>query len=95
MNKQDKELSVAAIKEKLENASSIYLTDFSGLTVEETNAFRDDLFNAKVDYKVLKNTLIKKALESGSSIFCISANWRADFSSPLAIAASANWLIMP
>jgi large subunit ribosomal protein L10 len=69
MNKQDKELSVAAIKEKLDGASSIYLTDFSGLTVEETNAFRDELFNAKVDYKVLKNTLIKKALESGKSKF--------------------------
>jgi large subunit ribosomal protein L10 len=69
MNKQEKEQAVSAIKEKLEKASSIYLTDFSGLTVETTNEFRDELFNAKVDYKVLKNTLFKKALASGGTKF--------------------------
>ena len=69
MTKQEKELEVSAIKEKLEKASSIYLTDFTGLTVQETNEFRDELFNAKVDYKVLKNTLIRKALEGSSNKF--------------------------
>ncbi|HWA07625.1 MAG TPA: 50S ribosomal protein L10, partial [Ignavibacteria bacterium] len=62
MNKQDKEQSVLEIKEKLDKASSIYITDFSGLTVEQTNELRDEFFNAKVEYKVLKNTLVKKAL---------------------------------
>lgn len=62
MNKQDKEQAVLEIKEKLDKAESIYLTDFTGLTVEETNQLRDEFFNAKVDYKVLKNTLVKKAL---------------------------------
>src|SRR3989304_4075524 len=65
MNKQDKEQAVLEIKEKLDKATSIYLTDFTGLTVAETNELRDEFFNAKVDYKVLKNTLIKKALEQG------------------------------
>jgi large subunit ribosomal protein L10 len=69
MNKQDKELAVTAIKEKLNKASSIYLTDFTGLTVKETNEFRDELFNAKVDYKVLKNTLVKKALQGNDNKF--------------------------
>jgi large subunit ribosomal protein L10 len=63
MNKKEKEQVVSDIKEKLVKASSIYLTDFSGLTVQQTNELRDELFNAKVDYKVMKNTLIKKALE--------------------------------
>jgi len=63
MNKKDKEQEVLEIKEKINKASSLYFTDFTGLTVAETNQFRDELFNAKVDYKVLKNTLIKKALE--------------------------------
>jgi large subunit ribosomal protein L10 len=67
MNKKQKEQAVADIKERLEKASSIYLTDFTGLTVEQTNELRDDFFNAKVDYKVIKNTLIKKALESAGS----------------------------
>lgn len=69
MNKQDKEQSVLEIKEKLDKASSIYLTDFSGLTVAETNDLRDELFNAKVEYKVLKNTLVKKALEQSENRF--------------------------
>ena len=69
MNKQDKEQSVLEIKEKLDKASSIYLTDFSGLTVAQTNELRDEFFNAKVDYKVFKNTLIKKALEQSENSF--------------------------
>ncbi len=69
MTKQDKEQSVLAIKEKLEKASSIYLTDFSGLTVAETNQLRDEFFDAKVEYKVLKNTLVKKALEQKDGKF--------------------------
>jgi large subunit ribosomal protein L10 len=67
MNKQEKAHIVSEIKEKFDKASSIYLTDFSGLTVEQTNEFRSELFNAKVDYRVLKNTLIKKALDSSGS----------------------------
>ncbi len=69
MNKHDKEQSVLEIKEKLNKASSIYLTDFSGLTVAQTNELRDDLFNAKVEYKVFKNTLVKKALEQTDGKF--------------------------
>jgi large subunit ribosomal protein L10 len=66
MNKKQKEQEVLEIKEKLDKASSLYLTDFTGLTVEETNQFRDELYNAKVDYRVIKNTLIKKAIESAT-----------------------------
>ncbi len=64
MNKKQKEQTVQEIKEKLDKASSLYFTDFSGLTVAETNELRDEFYNAKLEYKVLKNTLIKKALES-------------------------------
>ncbi len=67
MNKQEKAQIVTEIKEKLDKASSIYLTDFTGLTVEQTNEFRTELFNAKVDYRVFKNTLIKKALDSSGT----------------------------
>ncbi len=67
MTKKQKEQAVLEIKEKLEKASSLYFTDFSGLTVEQTNELRDEFFNAKVDYHVIKNTLIKKALEQSSN----------------------------
>lgn len=74
MNKQDKEQSVLEIKEKLDKATSIYLADFSGLTVEETNLLRDDFFEANVDYQVLKNTLVKKALAQTESKFNAQAD---------------------
>jgi large subunit ribosomal protein L10 len=64
MNKKQKEQAVLEIKEKLDKASSLYFTDFSGLTVAETNELRDEFHNAKVDYKIIKNTLIRKAIES-------------------------------
>ena len=79
MNKQDKEQAVLEIKEKLEKASSIYLTDFTGLTVAETNNLRDEFFNAKVEYKVLKNTLVKKALKDGGSRFASHAEKLDEF----------------
>ena len=69
MNKQDKEQSVLEIKEKLDKASSIYITDFSGLTVAATYELRDELFYAEVEYKVFKNTLIKKALQQSEGKF--------------------------
>ncbi len=78
MNKQDKEQEVLEIKEKLDKASSIYITDFSGLTVEETNLLRDDFFNASVDYKVLKNTLVKKALAQSENKFSAQADLIAE-----------------
>lgn len=67
MNKKQKEQTVTEIVEKLDKASSLYLTDFTGLTVEQTNELRDEFYNAKVDYRVIKNTLIKKALEQSSN----------------------------
>lgn len=67
MNKKQKEQTVLDIKEKLDKASSLYFTDFAGLTVEQTNELRDEFYKAKVDYHVIKNTLIKKALEQSSN----------------------------
>lgn len=67
MNKSEKQQAVAELKEKLEKSSSIYLTDFTGLTVAETNELRNEFHNAKVEYKVIKNTLLHKALSDGGS----------------------------
>jgi large subunit ribosomal protein L10 len=79
MNKQDKEQEVLEIKQKLDKATSIYLTDFTGLTVAETNELRDEFFNAKVEYKVLKNTLIIKALQQSSNTFSERADKLAEY----------------
>ncbi len=55
--------SLEMIREKVNNASSLYFTDYVGLTVEETNALRS-LFNAAdVEYRVLKNRLVNIAVK--------------------------------
>jgi large subunit ribosomal protein L10 len=63
MNKDQKTVVVDQIAERLEGATTIYLTDYSGLSVEKTNVLRGQLREANVDYKVLKNTLIRLAME--------------------------------
>ena len=45
------------------NSNHFYITDYSSLTVEQINNLRRICFDKGVQIKVLKNTLIKKALE--------------------------------
>ena len=53
---------VSEIKEKFENAKSVVLFDYRGLTDEEAKELRRSLRNSGGDYKVYKNTLMSRAL---------------------------------
>ncbi len=66
MLRQEKEKIIDDLKEKVARAKAMYFADFSGITVEQVNNLRREFKKAKIDYKVVKNTLIKKALESVS-----------------------------
>ncbi|MDR1816557.1 MAG: 50S ribosomal protein L10 [Clostridiales Family XIII bacterium] len=59
---QESEAVVAEIKGKLEGASSVVVIDYIGTTVEQASAMRNKLREAGVDYKVYKNTLMKRAI---------------------------------
>ena len=59
----DKQAIIDEIKAKLETAQSAVVIDYAGLTVEEANQMRKDLRAANVDYKIYKNTLMKRAIE--------------------------------
>ena len=63
MKKEDKAVILAEVTEKLKKANGIYLTEFSGLTVEQVSNLRNQFRKAGIEYKVVKNTLIKKALK--------------------------------
>ena len=63
MTREEKGQIIEELSSKLEENSNFYITDASGLTVEQINAFRQLCFNAGVEYGVYKNTLIQKALE--------------------------------
>ena len=54
---------VSEIKEKFENAKSVVLFDYRGLTVSEVTELRKKLREVGSDYKVYKNTMTTRALE--------------------------------
>jgi large subunit ribosomal protein L10 len=63
MNKTEKTQVIEQLVEKLNANNKIYLADCSTLTVEKVNAFRKQCFDKKVSVTVIKNTLLKKAIE--------------------------------
>ena len=54
---------VSEIKEKFENAKSVVMFDYRGLSVAEVTELRRKLRENGADYKVYKNTLTKRALD--------------------------------
>ena len=54
---------VSEIKGKFENAKSVVVFDYRGLSVAEVTDLRRKLRDAGADYKVYKNTLTKRALD--------------------------------
>jgi large subunit ribosomal protein L10 len=63
MNKTEKTEVISSIKEMIENSSAVYLTDYSGINVEDISRLRGEFRKEKVKYKVIKNTLFKRALD--------------------------------
>lgn len=63
MTREEKETIIGELSEKFSQNNHYYITDASGLTVAQINAFRRVCFNTGVEYRVYKNTLIRKALE--------------------------------
>lgn len=63
MTKQEKSQVIDELKDKLNNNGYFYVTDASGLSVAQVNDLRRLCHKRGVEYKVVKNTLIKKALD--------------------------------
>ena len=78
------------LKEKFERCASFVIIDYKGLTVEKDTEFRAEFRKANVEYKVLKNTLVRIALnELGYKDFDAALN------GPTAIAISYDDAIAP
>lgn len=63
MNKAEKTKVIDGLVSELNANNKIYLADCSSLTVEKVNSFRRACFAKKISVKVVKNTLLKKAIE--------------------------------
>ena len=62
MDLEQKKQITQELSERLSESGTIYLTDFTGLDVEAMTEFRDRLAEQGVDYRVVKNTLARRAL---------------------------------
>ena len=62
MKRNEKERLVTELKDKLEGASALYYTDFTGLNVKKMTDLRRRFRKAGVEYVVIKNTLALRAV---------------------------------
>ena len=60
---EQKQVVIKEINDKLKKASSVVLINARGLSVEQDTAFRKNLREAGVDYKVYKNSMMEFAVE--------------------------------
>ncbi len=67
MNREDKNQVIADLKVKLEANPHFYLTDISEMTVEDSNKLRGAFHEQGIRIEVVKNTLLKKAMEAAEA----------------------------
>ncbi len=67
MKRNEKEQIVAEVAKLMSDSSSLFFTDFAGMTVAQSNELRREFQKSGVKYQVAKNTLIKKAMQTFSS----------------------------
>lgn len=63
MTKEDKVLVIQEIKDLLQDAKVVYVADLEGLNAAKSSEFRRQAFKSNVKVKVVKNTLLQKAME--------------------------------
>ena len=61
---KQKEEEVKALAERFKRSNLVLLTDYRGITVEDVTGLRNTLRDAKAEYKVIKNNIVKRALNA-------------------------------
>ncbi len=64
MRKEDKSTIIDQIAAVVKNYNHFYLTETTSLNAEKTSELRKECFKADIKLMVVKNTLLRKALES-------------------------------
>jgi large subunit ribosomal protein L10 len=60
----EKAETVAAVQERLKNATMAIVTEYRGLSVAQMTRLRREVRQASGEYQVIKNTLVRRALEN-------------------------------
>lgn len=85
-----KQEEVNAIIEKIQNSKSIVVVDYLGLTVDEVTDLRKQLRDEKVQLKVIKNTMMRRALDQ------LEVDYHKEvFQGPTAVAFSEEDAVAP
>lgn len=63
MTKDQKVVAIQEIKDLLEGAKVVYVADLEGLNAGKSSDFRRQAFKNNIKVKVVKNTLLQKAME--------------------------------
>jgi len=63
MKRETKAEVVSELRETLGKVASLIVADYRGLTVEQVNGLRREIRKAACTYRVVKNTLVKRAIE--------------------------------
>ena len=69
MRRAEKESIIEDLREQIENASHFYLTDISNLNAADTSNLRRKCFEKEIELVVVKNTLLRQALEKSEGKF--------------------------
>ena len=63
MTKDQKVVAIQEIKDLLQDAKVVYVADLEGLNAAKASDFRRQAFKQNIKVKVVKNTLLQKAME--------------------------------
>ncbi len=66
LKKEEKTRIVSELQDKFGKAKGIVFTDYRGLNVEQMEGLRNSLRSSAVEYRVVKNTLARRAAEGTS-----------------------------
>ena len=90
MLKSEKEILIKELTDKFTRAKGVILAEFNKLDVDTVNKLRKKLRDGGVEWKVLKNTLARRAAK-GTSVEKVSD----DFVGPVALAISYGDVVAP
>lgn len=90
MLKSEKEILIKELNDKFTRAQGVIVAEFNKLDVDTVNRLRKKLREGRVEWKVLKNTLARRAAK-GTAVEKISD----DFVGPVAAAISYDDVVAP
>lgn len=90
MTKDQKVVAIQEIKDLLQDAKVVYVADLDGLNASKSSDFRRQAFKQNIKVKVVKNTLLQKAMEQMEGVDYSEMFETFKGNSALMIAETAN-----